>query len=300
MRKTRITKLLSLALALSLIFGLLSFTASASLTDTATAFSDAVADIKNADSLEAREIKLAEATEALGAYITAGGTEADAEIADAYADYLEEKTDIETKVGYCLDFIDYVSAATDVNNTYPVKRENLDKAEALIDIIDKDYKTVASYVAHYNNTVAELYEPVLICEAFIKYAKLAAEATTYEEASSNLKTAEAAKQQISIPDYPGIDEAEANLDIARATMSMAVLKATPFIQAVRNINKAESVPIGVQAAYAALEGVDETAEGVPTALNNLKKAERNYNKSAEDGNEAMNELATLAFGLIFG
>jgi hypothetical protein len=256
--------------------------------------------MKNADSLEKRENKLAEATAALNAYLTSGGTEADAEIADAYADYLEEKTDIETNVGYCLDFIDYVSAATDVNNTYPVKKENLDKAEALLDKIDTEYKTVAAYVTYYNNTVAELYEPVLVCEAFLKYAKLAAEATTYEEARSNLKNAEAAKQQITIPDYPGIEEAEANLDIARATMSMAVLKATPFIQAVRNINKAESVPIGVMAAYAALEGIDQTADGVATALGNLKRAEKNYNNSAEDGNEALNELAALAFGLVFG
>ncbi len=300
MRKTRITKLLSLTLVLSLIFGLFSFTASASLTDNATAFSEAVEAMRNANSLEARETKLAEATDALTAYITAGGTEADAEIAAAYATYLEEKTDIETKVGYCLDFIDFVSAATNVDNTYPVKKENLEKAEALLDKIDTEYKTVAYYVTYYNNTTADLYEPVLVCETFIKYAKLAAEATTYEEASSNLKTAEVAKQQIVIPDYPGLEEAEANLDIARATMSMAILKATPFIQAVRNINKAESIPIGVKAAYAALEGIDETAEGVSTALNNLKKAERDYNKSAEEGNEALNELAALAFGLVFG
>ena len=82
-------------------------------------------------------------------------------------------------------------------------------------------------------------------------------------------------------------------------MSNQVIEAKKFCDAVRDISKAESLPIGIAKAYEILKTVDETAENAATALNNLKKIERDYNKAVKAGNESANEAAELAFSILF-
>lgn len=298
MKKVTTCKAISLALAFSIIFGIFSLTAFA-IADDAYEFINAVANIENANSLTEEEERLALATDLLESYLDAGGNESDEQISSAYADYLVLKADIEARIGYCLEFIEYVNAALDANASYTVKKENLAKAEALLEKIDMDYATTADYNRYYAEVVEQLKIPEKICEDFIKAAKAAAESTTYAEAKKNLRVAEDAKALITLPDYPGLDEAEINLDIAASIMAMAVYNATEFIQAVRNINKAKSVPIGVLEAYAKLDGVDTTAEGVSTALNNLKNTEKKYNTAAKTGNDTIDELTAITFGILF-
>lgn len=299
MKNKKFKKILSLSLAVAMIFGLLSFTAAAALDENASAFNQAVAAIENASNLSTKELKLNEADAALEAYINAGGDPTDAVVSEAYARYLPLKSDITEKVGYCQEFINCVSAALEENCTYPDKRANLDRAAELLDKIDPAYSVVSEYKDYYSTVCAELIEPIEICEAFIAYAEAAANSTTYADAKKNIRNAEAAKNQITILDYPGLEEAESKLVTANMMMSMAVLKAKPFIQAVRDIYKAETVPLGVLAAYNALEGIDKTAEGVSTAMDNLKKAEGSYNRSASAANNAIDEITLLTLGILF-
>lgn len=292
-------RILSLSLVIALIFGLLSFTVSAALTDSASLFNNAVAEIESAATLRAKELKLQEADAALEAYTGDGGSVTDPDISDAYAKYSVLKEDITEKVGFCIEFINCVSIALEETCPYVDKRASLDRATELLDKIDMNYESVSSYKESYDTICAELVEPVEICEAFIAFAEAAANSTTYAEAKRNIRDAEAAKNQITILDFPGLEEAEENLAAANLIMSMAILKAKPFIQAVRDIYKAESIPLGVEAAYAALEGVDRTAEGVSTAMDNLKKIEGGYNKSVKAGNDTVNELMLMAFAILF-
>lgn len=299
MKKIRNNKTISLFLALTLLFGVFSFAAFAAISDAANAFINAVAAIENAKTLESEEAALSAAANALSAYVDAGGSETDAEISEAHAKYLTLKEDIEKRVGYCLDFIEFVNMALDENEAFSVRKENIDKAEELYDKVDPEYKTVSSYQKYYSSLISELDEPIIICETFIAAAKAAAESKTYGEAKRNIRTAEAAKALITIHDYPGLEEAEKNIDTALSMMAMAVYEATPFIQAVKNINKADSIPAGVLAAYAELEGIDQTAEGVYAALTNLKRIENDYNEAAEGGNIVIDEITAITFGIVF-
>ncbi len=292
-------KLVALSLVLALVFSVFSFTVFASISDILSEFVNAVSNVEKATTLKSKELEINKASELLDAYILAGGRETDEEISEAYEKYLALKEDIKRRVGYCLEFIECVNAALDENASFVVKKENLDRAEELSDKVDPEYKTVSSYQKYYSSLKSELEEPIAICETFIAYAKAAAESTTYSETKRNVKTAEAAKALITIPDYPGLEEAEANLDIAVSAMAMAVYEATPFIQAVKNINKAESVSVGVIQAYAALEGIDQTAEGVYGALTNLKRIEKDYNDAADAANGLVDEITLLTFGIIF-
>ena len=300
MKNTRINKLISIVIALATLLGAFALTVNAALSDNAAEFISAVNAIDSATTLKAKENALAKADNAFDKYVNAGGSANDPSVASAYESYVEKKATIEASIKNCLDFIEYVGIALDTNSTFPVKKENIDKAAELIDKIDLEYETVALYKNYYTTLCAELDEPIRICEMFIAYAKAAAEATTYEEANRNKKNAEAAKGQITIPDYPGLDEAEANLNIAASTMAFAVLNAKPFIDAVRNVNKADTIPLGVKNAYAVYETIDKTAEGVSTALNNLKKIERDYNKSAKSANDIINETTAISFAILFG
>ena len=192
-----------------------------------------------------------------------------------------------------------VSAALEETAPYVTVRDSLDLAESLLDKIDEDYGSVGLHREFYDEMRAELKIPIKVCEDFISYAALAAEAKTYAEASKNIDLASAAKKAITILDYPGLEEADEDIATAKNFMYQQIYNATPFCDAVKNISKAKSVPIGIKEAYEILKTVDATAENAVTALNNLKKAERSYNKSAKAGNEAVDEIAELCFAILF-
>ena len=280
MKSLKLRKILSLVLAITLTFTVFAVAVSAALEDNASAFNSAVSRIKSATTLESKESNLKSADTAIAAYIADGGSVTDAAINDSYAYYSEVKPVIEASVKACNDFVEYVALALVETNTFVETKGYLDLAEALLDKIDLKYGDVSLMKTEYDKITDSLVDPIKVCEDFISYASMAAAATNYKDANTYYTLASNAKTQIEILDYPGLDEAEANLAIASATMANATLAAKPFLDAVRNIGKADSTPLGIKAAKDALKGIDQTAPGVANALKNLEKADRWHKKGA--------------------
>lgn len=290
--------------ALILCFALLCSGAAVSVfanTDAASSFATAVSYIENASTLTEKEEHLISAESYLEAYKLAGGSETDAEISASYEKYVVLKGQIEETIGYCEQFMEYVDFAIYESDTFAETMEYIELAETLLDKIDLTYSGMRSAKADYDNLILSYREPIDICESYISNAKAAAEATVYKDALKYYETAMLLKKNITIEDYPGLDEADANLDIATSFMSECILKAQNFILAVENINKAESVAIGIEEAYEIFErdGVDGTAEGAAAALSELKLLEKNYNRTVSRANEQVEDINAMIFAFIF-
>lgn len=308
MKKTFKNKIISFVLALTLILGAMTFAIYAA-TPTSSDFNEAVDAIKSAATLEARESALEEATDVLDAYKTAGGSESDAEIAEAYEYYVTAKADIEEKVGYCNEFIEAVVAALDETAPYLEIRKNCDIAIALRDEekIDMSYRSVELHSDWLDElTKGTLSEIEEICDKYIENAKNAAEAKTWKDAKRFVELAETSKGNIldidypvGLEDYEGFDDADKNIDKAKAFMKAQAAAAKPFCEAVKNISRAESIPDGIAQAYKILETIDETEENAAIALANLQKAERSYNRTVKYANADADEAANLCFSLLF-
>lgn len=308
MKRTFSKRILYFALALTLMLGALTFAICAESPATAEDFNNAVTAIKNADDLEGERDALANATDILNSYKNGGGSETDEEIKEAYAYYATAKPDIEERVGYCEQFIEAVSAAVADTARYSLIRKNFDIALALRDEnkIDMDYESVALYASQLNEHNQNLIEAEELCAKYVDYAAKAASAKTWKETNEKVTLAGDARRVIDkleyplgIEEYPGFSDAENNVKKAKEFMSEQIIAAMPFCNAVSNINRAKSIPIGIAEAYELLDGVDTTSRDAAAALSNLKKAERNYNNMVKKANEAAEEAAKLGFGILF-
>ena len=308
MKRTFSKRILYFALALTLMLGALTFAICAESPATAEDFNNAVTAIKNADDLEGERDALANATDILNSYKNGGGSETDEEIKEAYAYYATAKPDIDERVGYCDQFIEAVSAAVADTARYSLIRKNFDIALALRDEnkIDMDYESVALYASQLNEHNQNLIETEEICAKYVDYAAKAATAKTWKEANEKVTLAGDARRIIDklnyplgIEEYAGFSDAENNVKKAKEFMSEQVIAAMPFCNAVSNISRAKSIPIGIAEAYELLDGVDTTSRDAASALSNLKKAERNYNNMVKKANEAAEEAAKLGFGILF-
>lgn len=299
MKKTSLGRILFFAVASVLSFAILALAICGSSPATAEDFANAVKSLKNADSLAAAEAALGEANDVLASYKSGGGSETDTDVAESYAYYVTAKADIEQRIDNCNRFVAAVAAALEENAPYVTVDENLKIAKELHALIINDmaYGNVALYDDLRRNLMGELDQPVESCTKHVEYAARAAAATTWKEANQYLKLAESAV--IEIPDFPGLDEAAENIRKAKEFMSNQVIAAKPFCDAVRDISKAESIPLGIAHAYEMLKSVDATAENAAKSLNNLKSIEKSYNRSVKDANEAANEAALLAFSILF-
>ena len=265
-------------------------------------FIAAVEAISNAITLSEKADCLANAEAQLDAYVKAGGDIEAADIAPTVAIYNELKADIDVKVEYCELFIEYVELAlTYSGESFVDMMTYIEKAEELIDKIDTSYVGVAGFKSDYTALLFEYEEPIDICERYIAYARLASEATTYGEASQNYTRAMECKSMITIPDYPGLDDAEADLAEASAFMARQLAAAQPFIDAVANISKAENVAKAIQDAFALIESenIDITAEGANVAYDELYTLKGRYERSVRDGNKAQDGAMDLIFSLLF-
>ena len=92
--------------------------------------------------------------------------------------------------------------------------------------------------------------------------------------------------------------ASAKIANVEAELAAILFEASDFLVAVREIALAESVPAGILAAYAALEGVDKTADGVDIAIKELENYEKEYNAKVEAANDLAKNSALLIFGII--
>lgn len=308
MKRTFSKRILYFALALTLMLGALTFAICAESPATAEDFNNAVTAIKNADDLEGERDALANATDILNSYKNGGGSETDEEIKEAYAYYTTAKPDIEERVGYCDQFIEAVSAAVADTARYSLIRKNFDIALALRDEnkIDMDYESVALYARQLDENNKKLIDAEEICAKYVDYAAKAASAKTWKEANDNVTLSGDARRVIDefeyplgIEEYAGFSDAENNVKKAKEFMSEQVIAAMPFCNAVSNISRAKSIPIGIAEAYELLDGVDTTSRDAASALSNLKKAERNYNNMVKKANEAAEEAAKLGFGILF-
>lgn len=310
MKKTLTKRALSFVLALTLLFSAAAFAISADA-PTAADFNNAVAELKSAATLAAKEAALENATDILDAYKANGGDETDADIKDSYEYYETAKAEIEEKIASCNAFIEAVSAALDETAPYLTIREMLNVAKELKESgkIDEDYGSVGlheEFRLELENKLSSFNGPETVCAKYVDYAAKAAAATTWEEADEYVTLATAAKNAISnfdypleLDGYPGYSEADKNIKKAKEFMDAQVLAAIPFCEAVKNITKAKSIPIGVAAAYEVLKTTDATAENAVIALANLQKAERSYNRSAKSANAAVNEITELCFAILF-
>lgn len=308
MKRTFSKRILYFALALTLMLGALTFAICAESPATAEDFNNAVTAIKNADDLEGERDALANATDILNSYKNGGGSETDEEIKEAYAYYATAKPDIEERVGYCEQFIEAISAAVSDTARYSLIRKNFDIALALRDEnkIDMDYESVALYARQLDENNKKLIDAEEICAKYVDYAAKAASAKTWKEANDNITLSGDARRVIDeleyplgIEEYAGFSDAENNVKEAKEFMSDQIIAAMPFCNAVSNISRAKSIPIGIAEAYELLDGVDTTSRDAASALSNLKKAERNYNNMVKKANEAAEEAAKLGFGILF-
>ena len=300
MKKQATNRIISALVLVSLLLTVCTLSVSAQ-GDPLSAFIRAVESIDTALTLTEKEEYLTAATEHLTAYLEDGGDTTDAEAASAYGKYLSYKEDIEATVEYCVQFMEYVDLAVYGEGSFTETMEYLAEAEALLDKIDESYIGVAGAKADYSALCSELYGPIEVCKSYIAAALAAAEATNYGDAAENYNKALTYRALITIEDYPGLAEAEENLAIADVFMSERLLAAQNFIIAVKNISKSESVPKGIEEAYAIFErdNVDETAEGASSAMSELKMLEATYNRNVNRANKDVDEMNLLLFWFIF-
>lgn len=299
--RTLSTKLTALFLAAVLLLGAFTLGIFAAGDDYAADFKKYVNYAGNAESLSEKSEYLTSAAEKLDLYVNAGGSTEDAAIADAYQSYVSMKEDVDERVGYCNQFMEYVNLAYEPDIPFAELMSHLDAAESLLPKVDKKYTGMSGVISQYRNLRSSLEEPIEICQTFISKACKAAEATTFGEASRAVADAEFYKTLIEIEDYPGLDEAEANLLKATAFMSECINNAMRFIHAVEDIEKAESIPVGIKNARDIFEedNVDETAAGADTALSKLRTTELEYDRKVRRANSSADNASSLMFGLIF-
>jgi hypothetical protein len=288
----------------ALIFVIASFGAFATLEENAVVFNQYVAQISATQSLYEKSAYLAAAEEILSAYIEEGGTVEDEAIAEAYTEYISIKDVIETAVEASENFIYYVGEASTAND-YASMREALDNAAAAIDGADDSYDGVAYSRAMYNNTRAKISEAERLCDSYIESASKIPDSKNHGDMQYKVDSAKKLREAKLFAEFPGIlDEyegvAEADEIIANAEAKLAqdLLDAAPFLVAVREIGQAESIPLGIKAAEAALEGIDKTIAGVPEAMNDLNTIKGSYNSKVKNANKLSDQAFSIILGLL--
>ena len=234
------------------------------------------------------------------AYEAAGGSSEDAAVADAYAEYAVEKATLDA----CITFINAVNDLSAGGLTYAEKSMLLD-GSLLIYTAYKDnrkfnnYDGIGTAQAKFITEYEEFDIARGFSEAFVNYAKEAAAATTYGEADRLVKLALENKARMSIPDYPGLAEAEADILTARAFMSERLLAAIPFIDAATAVPEAQNKLEKIIEALGAYVGIDTTVEGVADAKETLDSEIEDYNSSATEANDSTKSAFELALGILF-
>jgi hypothetical protein len=299
--KTHVSRIIALITCAVIALSIIVTPVSAAASDDWAAFVESVGAVKNALTLDEKYECLLSAEESLNAYTTGGGVP-DAEGETIIAEYRALKEEVEASIARCEEFIEYVELALTYDGvSFVDMMENLEKAEALLDLIDTTYTGITGFKNDYSALIFAYKEPIEICESFIRYASLAANAETYEEASLNYARANDCKSNITILDYPGLDEAEENLKVANAFMSERLLRAKDFIEAVANIGKAENLAKAIEDAYAIIErdNVDVTAEGASAAYEELSSLKFKYDRDVTRSNKAVDDAIQFIFGFIF-
>jgi len=293
-------KIISLLLVSALLFGALVILAYAADAESLGNFAASVTQIERKSKLKDKIKWRNEAEKYLAAYIASGGSVTDADISASYERFIEQKEEIEEKIGFCDEFVSTVTEFLSSEElTYTEISSYTTVADALLDKIDKDY--VGVKLDEYNNLKGEIQEKTDACDVYINYAKAAADAKTYADISANYDSALLAKKNVEYEDYPGLSEADENLDEAIKVMAAKRLDSMDFVAAVENIPKAKSIPAGIAAARAVLESksIDLTEEKASGALTTLELHERSYTRKVNQANALVDKINSFIFGLMF-
>ena len=218
----------------------------------------------------------------------------DAAIADSYAEFTAVKAELEEQIEACNAFSEYVYLAVNAHaeGIYPDTRANLDLAAEYLPLIKVGDPYVSSSYADYMRITGELQQPEKLCAAFVEYATKAGAATTYAEAERYLKEAKNAEKGITLEGFAGEEEAYANIAKAEALMKTKKTEAIVFIGAVQALKHDDLASF--REAYAALDGVDTTTEGVGNALDKLESYVKAYNKKVKEANAALADAVKVA------
>ena len=204
----------------------------------------------------------------------------------------------------CENFLYYIECAMNALS-YEELKENLLLAAELFDSVDTSYDGISSSKLTYSSINIELKKAENLCDLYITHANDAFSANNYRAKKTACDKSYKILENDLIALYPGIETAYPGMNAAsakianvEAELAAILFEASDFLVAVREIALAESVPAGILAAYAALEGVDKTADGVDIAIKELENYEKEYNAKVESANDLAKNSALLIFGII--
>lgn len=289
-------KLIALILCVILLFSTLTTAVMASdLQSLAKDFNSSVKAIGDALGLSNKQEAIDIADFKLNAYLSAGGATGDAAINTAYNEFISTKESVEGTVLACDSFMSVVDDAVYYHKLedYPQTRAALDAAAEFLNAIPKSDSYVSAAYSEYMSIVSDLLKPEQLCKNFIAAVEKALSATTYAAAKEALEDARFKEKQITIKGYPGVEEASESLSAVEALMSKKMRDALPFILAVKKITADDTDAF--TAAYALLDGVDETSEGVDIAINSLEELVEDYNAKVRAANALAKSAEELAF-----
>ena len=296
---TSVKKIVAFILSACIVFSLASFAVSAEESPKDT-FIETIESINASQKLTDRMNYLSVAEMALDEYVAAGGSVTDADIAEHYALYEQYLEDCDAEIAIHEEFMSEVNLAYQTqNDSYPIFKEHMNRAEELLPTLDNAYPGISGSVTQYNNLVFEFEELEEFCTLYIEYATLAKSATTYAEASKYVKDAERVYTNVRIFDFPGIEEADEMVTEAKTFMGSCEFNAAPFLAAVTDLHKSANLPLAIKEAYELLETIDETTVGVDVALSTLRSEERKYNRAVEEANAILDGVGALSLMLIF-
>ncbi len=294
-KRNILPRLAALVLALALALGACAITVLAA--GEAQAFVSAVGVLEGYDTeteLEEKHEALLLADEALEAYLAIdGNTVNDSAVSSAYKRLTAVKTEM---------FVKYVDMAYEYNedDDYPNTRKYLDRADALVDDIDRNDKNASALVMTFTRLEGELKDPESTCASFILRVNEAKAAKSFAEIKSKYEAALYLDDEITLVGYEGVEEARAALEDIETYIIEAIISAADFITAVDNIYSEESVSVGVKKAKAAYSGLDPTIDGVPEAKERLDFIIRSHSKAATAGNNVAKETSMLVYSLVLG
>ena len=300
--KTRLSvKGMVAVIAVCLISLIFTTNARADATSAKAGFIEAMAQMQNATTLVEKYDCVLEADMHLEEYVAGGGNMEDPDFLAAYTVYTETGLTVKTTVDTCNTFMDHVEEALANDGvSFPALKEHLDAAGALLTQLDHSYPGVSGLVNSYNDLFFVYRDKIEICDGYINFAALAAEAETYAKADEYVRRAKDYLSKITIPDYPGLDEAATNIEKATEFMSEKVAGAQRFVHAVNDLYKTDDLAEAIRNAYAIIEedGVDVTAEGAVSAYDTLRSAELSYSSSVRKANKLQDEINKLIFSFI--
>lgn len=236
-------------------------------------------------------------------YVAEGGTpDANDRVAAAYAVYISEKNLYDG----CITMIEnsfIISGVGFANSSYDFKANVMDES---YEIYTK-YKNTKKFIAYEGISTAmtifqeahtEFERQRKYCKTYVESAALALSSNSFASITEYIEIAEDAKKRIEIEGYPGMENADKQIEDAKKKLSSAMNLAIPFIQAVQAIDDADNKFLAMISALAIYKTVDTTADGVAESYAELMNRVKAYNDMISAANSVADSVDASALGLI--